>query len=321
MTTDNYNITYFTKIKSKKIKWLWYPYIPYGKITLIEGDPGEGKTSLVLSLISLMSTGSCLPFTNTKVSGISIYQNDEDDIADTIKPRLQKENANCNNVCFIDSKETPLFIDDDVVEKAIVETGAKLLVFDPIQSYMGKNVDMNKASSVRPILKRLKETAERTGCAIVLVRHLSKTSNKNSLYRGLGSIDITAAARSVLYVGKDPDNRDTGYIVQQKNNLAPFGKSIEFKITNSKIQWIAESEITMQDLVKTVKGKPSKIDIAKDFIKKILSNGPLLATDVFHLAAVNNISKHTLNNAKKELPIISTKTKNGWIWEIKHNQR
>ena len=152
MTSRDYDITYFTDVESKEVDWLWYPYIPYGKLTILQGDPGDGKTTFILSLISILSNGEKLPFSETTVSGISIYQNAEDDISDTIKPRLEKHNANCNQLCFIDSKDTPLFMDDDNIEKAIRDTGAKLLVLDPIQSFIGNNIDMNRANSIRPLI-------------------------------------------------------------------------------------------------------------------------------------------------------------------------
>lgn len=107
MAVGNYDITYFTEVESKKVDWLWYPYIPYGKLTILQGDPGDGKTTFILSLIALLSNGEHLPFSDTKVSGISIYQNAEDDISDTIKPRLEWHKANCKKICFIDSKPRP----------------------------------------------------------------------------------------------------------------------------------------------------------------------------------------------------------------------
>ena len=173
MAVGNYDITYFTEVESKKVDWLWYPYIPYGKLTILQGDPGDGKTTFILSLIALLSNGEHLPFSDTKVSGISIYQNAEDDISDTIKPRLEWHKANCKKICFIDSKDTPLFMDNDNIEKAIRETGAKLLVLDPIQSFIGNNVDMNRANSIRPLMTKLKDTAQHGKIKYIVVTHFS----------------------------------------------------------------------------------------------------------------------------------------------------
>ena len=316
MAVGNYDITYFTEVESKKVDWLWYPYIPYGKLTILQGDPGDGKTTFILSLIALLSNGEHLPFSDTKVSGISIYQNAEDDISDTIKPRLEWHKANCKKICFIDSKDTPLFMDNDNIEKAIRETGAKLLVLDPIQSFIGNNVDMNRANSIRPLMTKLKDTAQKTGCAIVLIGHLNKNNGGKANYRGLGSIDITAASRSVLLIGKDPDNPQNRYLVQQKNNLAPIGETFLFRLMHDGVRWIGKSDVTADELLGGG-SKRTKTDDVIDLILDMLEDGPCLATEIFDSTAQMGISPKTVKNAKKQLPILSRKTAEGWVWELK----
>ena len=315
MTSRDYDITYFTDVESKEVDWLWYPYIPYGKLTILQGDPGDGKTTFILSLISILSNGEKLPFSETTVSGISIYQNAEDDISDTIKPRLEKHNANCNQVCFIDSKDTPLFMDDDNIEKAIRDTGAKLLVLDPIQSFIGNNIDMNRANSIRPLMTKLKETAQRTGCAIVLVGHLNKNNSGKAGYRGLGSIDISAASRSVLLIGKDPANPQNRYLIQQKSNLAPIGEALMFRLVHDSVCWISKSDLTAEELL-SGNVKRNKSDEAVDLIQEILEEGPCLASEIFMQAQKQGIGRKTLKNAKGLLPVSSRKTAEGWIWDL-----
>lgn len=315
MTSRDYDITYFTDVESKEVDWLWYPYIPYGKLTILQGDPGDGKTTFILSLISILSNGEKLPFSETTVSGISIYQNAEDDISDTIKPRLEKHNANCNQVCFIDSKDTPLFMDDDNIEKAIRDTGAKLLVLDPIQSFIGNNIDMNRANSIRPLMTKLKETAQRTGCAIVLVGHLNKNNSGKAGYRGLGSIDISAASRSVLLIGKDPANPQNRYLIQQKSNLAPIGEALMFRLVHDSVCWISKSDLTAEELL-SGNLKRNKSDEAIDLIQEILEEGPCLASEIFMQAQKQGIGRKTLKNAKGLLPVSSRKTAEGWIWDL-----
>ena len=179
----DYELKYFDNIKSKEIDWLWYPYLPYGKITIIQGDPGEGKTTMLLSLISYLSNGNPLPFSYTKMTAVSIYQNAEDDTADTIKPELESHNANCNNICYIEKKDELLLINDESIEETIVKSGAKLFVLDPIQAFIGDNVDMNRANVIRPRMNKLKEIAQSTGCAIVLVGHMKKNYSGKSNYK------------------------------------------------------------------------------------------------------------------------------------------
>ena len=284
-------------------------------MTILQGDPGDGKTTFILSLISILSNGEKLPFSETTVSGISIYQNAEDDISDTIKPRLEKHNANCNQVCFIDSKDTPLFMDDDNIEKAIRDTGAKLLVLDPIQSFIGNNIDMNRANSIRPLMTKLKETAQRTGCAIVLVGHLNKNNSGKAGYRGLGSIDISAASRSVLLIGKDPANPQNRYLIQQKSNLAPIGEALMFRLVHDSVCWISKSDLTAEELL-SGNVKRNKSDEAIDLIQEILEEGPCLASEIFMQAQKQGIGRKTLKNAKGLLPVSSRKTAEGWVWDL-----
>lgn len=320
MDTAEYNITFFHDVRSKKVKWLWYPYIPYGKITLIQGDPGDGKTSFILNLIARMSNGDTLPFSKAHIHGVAIYQNAEDDIADTIKPRLERQHANCQNICFID-QTSPLLIENNSIEKAISETGAKLLVLDPLQSFMGEHIDMNRANSVRPLMQHLKKIAATTGCAIVLVGHLNKNISNKASYRGLGSIDIIAAARSVLLIGKDEENPNMRYLVHQKCNLAPLGSSLEFCLNGGELSWIGTSSITAADLTgHTPTKKQSKQNEAAELILSALSDGPVPAHILFELAEEQGLSRRTLNLAKARLPVCSIKTAQGWVWNIKNGR-
>jgi len=190
-------------VQLQDVQWLWKPYIPSGKVTIIQGDPGEGKTTLVLAIASAVTTGSELPIgTNRITKSAVIYQTAEDGLGDTIKPRLIASGADCSKVIVIDESEEPLTLIDDRIENAIVETGTKMFIIDPLQAYLGAKVDMHRANEVRPIFKKLANVADRIDCAIVIIGHMNKNSGLKSLYRGLGSIDISAAARSILLVGR-----------------------------------------------------------------------------------------------------------------------
>lgn len=317
--TDNYDLKYYKDIKSKKVDWLWYPYIPYGKITIVQGDPGEGKTTVILNLISLLSNGKPLPFTDKTRAITSIYQNAEDDNSDTIKPRLENHKANCGRVCFIEKSSGLLFMDDDSIEKAIVESNAKLLVLDPIQAYIGDNIDMNRANSIRPKMNKLKETAEKTGCAIVLIGHMNKNSHGKANYRGLGSIDISAAARSVLVVGKMDKNSDVKVFAQLKNNLAPKGKSLSFVMKKDVIEWLGECEITADEVLSGgILDSSGKFVLAEEFLIERLSEGPVPSNQLYEEAEQIGLSKRTLKRAKVDLPICSIKRNGCWYWEMKN---
>ena len=319
MANQNVEITYFTNVKSKRIEWLWYPYIPYGKITILQGDPGEGKTSFVLDLIARMSKSDTLPLSNKVIEGRAIYQNSEDDISDTIKPRLTKYKANCKNICFIDTQDNPISIDDDSLEEAITTVGAKLIVLDPLQSYLGSKCDINRAYNIRPKMTKLKEIAARTGCAIVLVGHLNKNSRGKSNYRGLGSIDISAAARSILHIGKLQGDESVRVLSQIKNNLAPLGKSLSFSLGTRGIVWHGEIDISAQEMLEGT-DKSTKITEAVEFIRTTLSEGQFKSADLISFAKEMDISKRTLMSAKAVLPIKSIKKGNQWYWELKDEE-
>ena len=168
-----------SEIKTEEVKWLGYPYIPFGKVTIVQGDPGEGKTTFVLSVIAALTHGETLPECETGLPPMNvIYQTAEDGLADTIKPRLEAVGADCSRVQTIDDSQSMLTLTDQRLEEAIHSTDAGLLVLDPLQAYLGSGVDMHRANEIRPIMKKLSAVAERTGCAVVLIGHMNKASGE-----------------------------------------------------------------------------------------------------------------------------------------------
>ena len=170
-----------SEIKTEEVKWLWYPYIPFGKVSIVQGDPGEGKTTFVLSVIAALTRGDDLPECETGLPPMNvIYQTAEDGLADTIKPRLEAVGADCTCVQTIDDSKSMLTLTDQRLEEAIHSTDAGLLVLDPLQAYLGSGVDMHRANEIRPIMKKLSAVAERTGCAVILISERTlKIAKKN----------------------------------------------------------------------------------------------------------------------------------------------
>ena len=305
---DNKNIEYYSKLKSTEIKWLWYPYIPYGKITIIQGDPGEGKTSLALYIATILSKGQALPLCENKVEKQNvIYQNREDGVSDTIKPRLERYGANCDNICFILEDDKPLSLNDDRLESAIREANAKVLILDPIQAYLGDS-DMVRANDIRPLMNNLCKVAERTGCAILLIGHLNKKDGGKELYRTLGSIDIVAAARSILMV-KKPDENDESLrkIVHVKSNLAPKGKSLVFSLENNNLVNWAEAEG-----VENVEFNMQQL--CQQALKELIGVNGINSVDCYSSMEEKGFSRRTVERAKSELGIKSTKRGHRWVW-------
>ena len=160
-----------SEIEPKEVKWLWYPYIPFGKVTLLQGDPGDGKSKLMLSIAALLSKGEPLPFTETEETEpmTIIYQTTEDDADDTVVPRFNSAGGNGENLIFIKEDEKSLSFGDNRIAEAIEKYHAKLLILDPMSSYIGENCSMNNANETRAEFNHLIAVAKNTGCAIVII--------------------------------------------------------------------------------------------------------------------------------------------------------
>lgn len=332
-------------VEVEQIEWLLYPFIPYGKVTIIQGDPGEGKTTMVLQIIAKLTRGeTILPADSTKDKRIDIdsesdmvdaeniennastqhleapvnviYQTAEDGLGDTIKPRLLAAGADCTKVMVIDDSEQPLTMADVRLEEAIMQTKARMVVLDPIQGFLGSEVDMHRANEIRPLMKRIAVLAEKYHCAIILIGHMNKNSNGKSSYRGLGSIDFQAAARSVLIVGRIKDEPEVRVVCHTKSSLAPEGKAIAFRLDkNNGFEWIGEYDISADELLNG-EGKGQKTRKAKEFLLEILADGGMAQKKIEEEAEKLGIKKKTLRNAKMELGIDSVKRGNQWYWML-----
>ncbi|WP_409966892.1 AAA family ATPase [Bengtsoniella intestinalis] len=307
-------------VEATEVEWLWYPYIPYGKITIIQGDPGEGKTTVVLHLAAMLSKGEALPCDETQREPINIiYQTAEDGLSDTIKPRLLDGGADCTQIKVIDEEEKSLTLLDERLEQAIVETGARMVILDPIQAYLGDGVNMNAANEIRDVMKRVGAMAQRHGCAIILVGHMNKGGGKSS-YRGLGSIDFQAVARSVLVVGRMKDNPEMRVVAQCKSSLAPEGKSISFELNRETgFRFVGECDVSVDELL-TGEVRANKTKLAEALLLEVLENGEVLQADIMQKARVKEISKRVMDEVKKKLGVKSRKRQGKWYWSLPENQ-
>lgn len=305
-------------VQLQEIEWLWYPFIPYGKLTIIQGDPGDGKTTLVLNIAAKLSKGEGLDEKMQIAEPINIiYQTAEDGLADTVKPRLELAGADCEKIMVIDESDKSLSMIDERLEEAIVKTGARLLILDPIQAYLGGGMDMNRANEARDMTKKLGALAEKTKCAIILIGHMNKAAGNKAAYRGMGSIDFFAVARSVLLVGRIEGEANTRAVVQIKNNLAAFGHAKAFELSESGFQWLGDYEITVDEVLGGIAPKANKMEQAKKILRELAeTQNTVQSNEVFELAEEHGISKRTMENAKKELGIKAKKINNAWYWEL-----
>lgn len=305
-------------IEAQEIEWLWYPYIAYGKLAIVQGDPGDGKTTLILNLAAKLTKGEGLDENMKVMEPMNvIYQTAEDGLADTVKPRLLQAGADCEKVLVIDESEKSLSMLDERIEEALIKTGARVLILDPIQAYLGSGTDMNRANEVRNMTKRLAALAEKYKCAIILIGHMNKAAGNKAAYRGMGSIDFYAVARSVLLVGRVEGEPNIRAMVQIKNNLAEFGHAKAFRLSEEGFRWLGDYEITADEVLGGYAPKINKLEQAKDLLRELSKElEKVESNSIYDMAKEQNISKRTLENAKREMGIRAKRENDSWYWPL-----
>ena len=301
---DSVKIIRMSDVELTPVEWLWKPYLPFGKLSVLQGNPGEGKTYFAMHLAAACTNGKLLPNMERIEPFNVIYQTAEDGLGDTVKPRLIEAGADLDRVLVIDDSEVQLTLSDERIEKAIIENNARLVIIDPIQAYLGADVDMNRANEVRPIFMRLGQVAQRTGCAILLIGHLNKAAGMQSLQRGLGSIDIAAAVRSVMFIGKLKHDPTMRILTHEKSSLAPPGVSLAFSLGDEGgFRWVGEYDITADEMLSGIEPqRETKTQQAKDLICALLAGGKqVFSEDIDKAALERGIPGRTVRDAKREL--------------------
>lgn len=301
---ETVKIIRMSDVELTPVEWLWKPYLPFGKLSVLQGNPGEGKTYFAMHLAAACTNGKLLPNMERMEPFNVIYQTAEDGLGDTVKPRLIEAGADLDRVLVIDDSDVQLTLSDERIEKAIIENNARLVIIDPIQAYLGADVDMNRANEVRPIFMRLGQVAQRTGCAILLIGHLNKAAGMQSLQRGLGSIDIAAAVRSVMFIGKLKHDPTMRILTHEKSSLAPPGASLALSLGDEGgFRWVGEYDITADEMLSGIEPqRETKTQQAKDPICALLAGGKqVLSEDIDKAALERGIPGRTVREAKREL--------------------
>jgi putative DNA primase/helicase len=297
-------------VEPEVVSWLWYPYIALGKLTILEGDPGLGKSWLTCAIAASVSLGRGLPGAEPFEPGNVLMLSAEDGLGDTLRPRLDAVTADVNRVFALGE---PITFDPtglSSLEDAIIEHRPKLVVIDPLFAYTGSKTDIHRANECRAVSAPLAAIAERRGCAIVAVRHLSKSrGGGNALNAGIGSIDFAAAARSVLLVGQDPDDHSKRALVQTKNNLAPVGEGVGYKLEGGHFYWTGTTTLTAGRILSLPSNEEERGARAEavEFLRSVLADGPRPSKEIESEARNAGISESTLRRAKNFLGIRAVK--------------
>lgn len=322
-------------VEPERIDWLWDGHLPLGKPVILDGDPGVGKSTVVTDIAARVTTGSPMPDGSAGSKGGVLVLSAEDGLADTIRPRLDAAGADPARVITITGIKVPggedgpisrpVSIPGDLpaIEKVIVANDVKLAIVDVLMAYLSGDVNAHRDQDIRRALFALSLMAERTGCCVIVLRHLNKSGGPNALYRGGGSIGIIGAARAGFMCGRDPDD-ETGarrVLANTKMNIAAEPPSLAYYLVAdqlhgvARVQWDGVSGHSAGDLLAepdsiSERGKKTS---AEDFLRKALADGPMPSKEIEEEALeVHGISLRTFKRARADLRIPAAKRDDGW---------
>jgi DNA repair protein RadA/Sms len=317
-------------IEPETVTWLWFPFIPTSKLTIMEGDGGIGKSWLTCAIASAISRGFGLPTSEPFEAGNVLFLSAEDGLGDTLRPRLDAGGADVSRIYALAEPLTLDAIGLLKLENAIIKYAPALVVIDPLFAFTGGKVDIHRANEARTITAPLAAIAERHGCAIVAVRHLNKShGGGNANNAGLGSIDFHAAARSVLLVGKDPDDESKRALCQTKSNLAAFGEPQGYTIEGGQFRWTGTSDLTAGRVLSFASDIDERDAQAKavEFLRAALKDGARPAKEVKAEAVQAGLTEQNLRTARARLKIKPTKEGGEfggkgakWMWKMPDTQ-
>ena len=330
-------------IEAKPVSWLWRGRIARGKVSIIAGNPGLGKSQVTASIAAIVTTGGRWPVDRSQCTpGDVVFLSAEDDPADTLRPRLEAAGANLHRVHVMDAvilgytgegqqqnRAFSLQRDVEALSVKLAELGdVAAVVIDPITAYLG---DSHRNAEVRALLAPLSELAAQHGTAIIGVSHLNKSAGTEALMRVTGSLAFVAAARAAYLVAQDPENPARRLFLPMKNNIGPDSVGLAFRIEGATVQsgagplqtslvvWDSEPVTTTADEVMRtqIPEHGSALREAEEWLRETLSE-PTPAAEIPRMAADAGISRKTLRRASESLRIVKGKTgmKAGWVWSL-----
>lgn len=319
-------------VEPEIVKWLWYGRIAYGKLTLLDGDPGLGKSTLALGIAAHVSTGKPLPdhvLPPEPPSGV-VIMSVEDGLADTIRPRLDAAGADVKRIIAVTGTSDgglPTMPDDIMaIEAAVKQIDARLIIIDPLVAYLGQDVNAHKDQDVRRALAPLAAMAERTGAAVLVIRHLNKRSGEAAIYRGGGSIGIIGAARSALLLAKDPtdDTNTFRVLASTKCNIAKPPPSLRFTLAErpndmTVVEWHGVTGLRPDDLMAPppTDDERTSRQAAEEFLRTVLHDGPRESRAIIKEAKEAGHSERTLRRAREKICAAVHDPDGTWKWLLR----
>lgn len=317
-------------VQPKAVEWLWKPYIPLGKLTLFDGDPGVGKSWATCALVTAITRGFGLPGVPATEPRNVLMLSAEDGLDDTIRPRLEAMGADLKRVTARNKAMTFDAAGLQSVEAQVGKLNPALIIIDPLFAFVGGKKDIYRDNEARTVTTPLAEIAQTHACAIVAVRHLTKQQQK-AIYAGGGSMAFIGAARSALLFGHDANDANKCGFVHAKCNLAPKGDAMGYRIERTadergRFEWTGKSDLTAERILATPNmggnGEPAATVEAKDFLREVLRGGGVSREEIDREAKGAGIADITLRRAKRALNIRVRRVSQGnngrgaWFWEL-----
>lgn len=305
--------------------WLWKPLIPYESVTLIQGDGGDGKTTMILTIAAMVSRGvkpptlfqgklcpseSCPPVT-------TFYLTSEDEIADTTLRRFIRAGGDTTRFAYSAELQHHMTLREDELRSAIAQTGCRLLIIDPLQAFLPEGTHLANITKMRSVFTMLANLAKTTGVAIVLVGHLNKNESSKDIHRGLGSIDIASAVRSVLMV--EMDRKDHGFRTVRaiKNNFDESDYT-PIRLLMDEERKLSFVELDDEEFESTLSPAPAstKAEAAATLLRKILKDGPVPVARINQIMLTHKIGAKTAQRARHRIGAVQESADGVYVWRL-----
>jgi hypothetical protein len=319
-------------VEAMPVPWLWKGYLAFGMLAMLSGDPDAGKTFIALAIAADLSNGR-VPVSGDPCAPITtLYLSHENAAQYVIRPRFDALGGNAKRFHLLRGS---VLVDGEaairsgitlkdvaLLEDALKKTGARLIVIDPIQSYLGAEVDAHRSNETRPVMDGLIDLAEKHNACVLVVRHLSKASGGRAIHRGLGSIDLSGAVRMEMIAGNAAGDPNSRALVPIKNNVGPRADSLRYEILgadmDARLEWRGKSQLTADDLLAPDAEAEGRSDSAAavDFLLERLSAGPKSAKD---LENESGLHLRTLERAARKICVKRTRDGESgpWLWSLK----